>query len=168
MKRLALDRDGGGLSGGGERRRRTHTEERARRKREKERAGRAREREEGEKETGVAEKRMREEKEQETEKERERGRKRDQGRRGCRKRGGRAKERNGGTLGTVYEERTRTRVFTTRTCIRRRHPGDECNDHRATKRRIERHEREIGAKAALDNETERERALFAFRLLECG
>lgn len=99
-----MDRDGGGSreeanGGDGPTRRRERGGRGKRTSRESERE-RVRE---GEKGTGVAEKRMREEKEQETE--RERGRKRDRGRRGCRKRGGRAKERNGGTLGTVYERR---------------------------------------------------------------
>lgn len=110
---------------------------------------------------------MREEKEQETET--ERGRERTKERPGearvpqTRREGEGEKRRN--AWDRLRKKKEPARAFLQRERIRRRH-GDECNDHRATKRRTREARGEIRAETALDNEIER--ALFTFRLLECG
>lgn len=130
----------------------------------KERAGRARESEGGRERDGSG---------RETDERRERARDREGER--TKERPGEARvpqtrregegEKRRNAWDRLRKKKEPARAFLQRERIRRRH-GDECNDHRATKRRIEKARGEIRAETALDNEIER--ALFTFRLLECG
>lgn len=113
----------------------------------KERAGRAREREGGRERDGSG-------RETDERRERARDRERERGREDERETGGGAGAANaaGGRrreteerLGPSTKKKEPARAFLQRERIRRRH-GDECNDHRATKRRIEKHEGRSGPK----------------------